>query len=85
LTKEKEEFLIKALTYECEGRVLYLSVQRRIEGILQSQSYDEGDREWLRELTQMIQSGEWKWIFMDYPIRERYPTLTLSWTSIKII
>ena len=71
LTKEKEEFLRKALTYECEGRVLHLSVQRHIEKILQSHSYEEEDREWLRALTQMIQSGEWKWIFMDYPPEDK--------------
>jgi hypothetical protein len=71
LTEEKEAFLKKALTYECDGRVLYLSTKGRIEGILQSHSYDEGDREWLNQLTQMVEGGGWKWIFMDYPPEDK--------------
>jgi uncharacterized protein YfkK (UPF0435 family) len=64
LNKEQEDFLLKALNYIHNGRELHSITKAWIGNIIDSGEYDEDEREYLTDLTQMIKDGEHSTRFM---------------------
>jgi hypothetical protein len=64
INKEQKEFLQKALRYTHDGREVDSIAKAWIINILDSGEYDEDEREYLTNLTHMIQHKEYNTQFM---------------------